>query len=713
MTNLSIQYRVSIYAGLCVLMTIVTLLGFGIYQSNKTNAFIYEANSQMLSAQVQQQIRAGAQEQAKLVQSVLNDAMTSSRSLAAAFASFQGIEQSLISKPDFKRVELNEMLHSVLADNSNFMGIYTAWEPNALDKMDNTFAGNTQLGSDASGRFVPYWYRAVNGQIMQEPLIGYESQKIQESGNREGEYYLCSKDTQSECAIDPYAYELEGKQVLLASIVAPIVIDGAFSGIVGVDLKLDFVQELAAQLSRSLYEGQSRIQLISNNGNIAADSYDPTLLGKNLQSISDERFKKAKAIGKSKQSSVGLDTTGQLIQVIAPLQIGRSDATWALLIDVPFSVVESKLGQLEDITSKAQTQSTMIQIILGGGLTIAAILLILWMARSITGPLKETIARLKDLAQGEGDLTHRLEVAGKDECAQVAQNINHLLDKLQAMMLKLANSAEKVSLSADQSSQISAVATNGILGQRTQLDSIASAITEMSTAAQEVAKHARQAAEAAQSTDESADSGKRIVSETASCIQTLAIEMESASNVISRLENYAKDIGGILDVIQGVAEQTNLLALNAAIEAARAGEQGRGFAVVADEVRVLARRTHDATTQINEQIGNLQDCTQEAVTAMGRGKNEVDRSVKSAVAAAEALNEIQNSVAVITQMNTHIANAANEQGTVAEDVNRNINEIGHAADEVADAAQQSQSASQELNDLALELGQTMAQFKIR
>jgi len=711
MKNLSIQYRISVYTGLCVLATIVAFSGFSLYQSNQTNAAIYQASSQTLSEELQQQVKINAQEQARRIQGVLDDALTSARTLATIFSAPKRADSSVNTAIELDRAQMNGMMYSVLDNNPNLLGVFTVWEPDALDGLDRNFVNDTAMGSDASGRFVPYWYRDGAGKIVQEPLVGYESQTLSSSGIREGEYYLCSKDSKRECVTDPISYEIDGKMVLMISLVAPIIAQREFYGMAGVDIQLDFVQQLASKLSASLYGGEGDVLILTNNGTIAADSSNADRLGKNLQSYSVDQFDTVKAVQKSKQSRVDLDATGQFVQVTAPLQIGRSEATWSVLIKVPIAVVEAKAGQLKSIMTTAQNKSIFAQLVLGAALIAIALVLILWMARSITEPLKKTVARLKDLAEGEGDLTHRLDVSRNDECGQVAESINQLLDKLQKMILNIVDNADKVSASAKQSSQISAVASNGITGQRTQLDFIASAVTEMSTAAQEVAQHAEQAAEAAETTDGFADSGKKIVGETATCIHALANEVESASTVISRLEGNAKDIGGILDVIRSVAEQTNLLALNAAIEAARAGEQGRGFAVVADEVRVLAQRTQNATTEIHQKIETLQNGTQEAVKAMRRGRSEADRSVESAKSAAQALNEIKTSVAVIAQMNAQIANAASEQRTVAEEISRNVNELGSAADEVADAAQQAEQASLELNGLADELKHTTKQFK--
>ncbi|WP_442962891.1 methyl-accepting chemotaxis protein [Pseudomonas sp. AM8] len=245
-----------------------------------------------------------------------------------------------------------------------------------------------------------------------------------------------------------------------------------------------------------------------------------------------------------------------------------------------------------------------------------------------------------------------------------------------------------------------------------EIDQVATAVHEMTATAQDVARNATQAAQAASHADQAASQGMRVVHDTSTAIGALAEEIRKAVDVVQTLAKDSEHINIILIVIRGIAEQTNLLALNAAIEAARAGEQGRGFAVVADEVRNLAQKTQKATEEIQTMIQQLQQGTRDVVRVMEDSQNCTNQSVQHAAKAAEALVTITQAVSVINDMNTQIASAAEEQSAVAEDINRNVINIGKVANEVAEGADESTSASAELTKLAEQQRHLINQFKV-
>ena len=250
------------------------------------------------------------------------------------------------------------------------------------------------------------------------------------------------------------------------------------------------------------------------------------------------------------------------------------------------------------------------------------------------------------------------------------------------------------------------------LQQQSETSQVVTAMNEMTATVQEVARHATEAASAANKADHASVEGKKVVLSTMNAIEALSSEVHSAANVISQLEKDSENIGTVLDVIKGIAEQTNLLALNAAIEAARAGEQGRGFAVVADEVRTLASRTQQSTQEIQAMIENLQVGAQTAVKVMDESRAKAESSVSQAAKAGGSLEDITHSVSLINDMNTQIATAAEEQSAVAEEINRNIVNISEIVDRTADGANQTSIASEELASLAAQLQQLVNQFKV-
>ncbi|WP_456362268.1 methyl-accepting chemotaxis protein [Pseudomonas syringae] len=280
------------------------------------------------------------------------------------------------------------------------------------------------------------------------------------------------------------------------------------------------------------------------------------------------------------------------------------------------------------------------------------------------------------------------------------------------MISQVVSSVQKVSDSSEHSADIAIRTHQGIQKQLAEIDQVATAVQEMTATAQDVARNATQAAQAASHADSAAHQGMSIVQETSDSISHLAREIGHAVEVVQTLSRDSENINAILTTIRGIAEQTNLLALNAAIEAARAGEQGRGFAVVADEVRNLAQKTQQATQEIQSMIQQLQSGTRQVVQVMQDSQNRTDESVTHATQAAEALGSITQAVSVINDMNTQIASAAEEQSAVADDINRNVINIGEVAREVAGGADEASQASAKLTRLAEQQRRLINQFRV-
>ena len=330
----------------------------------------------------------------------------------------------------------------------------------------------------------------------------------------------------------------------------------------------------------------------------------------------------------------------------------------------------------------------------------------------ITKPLNYVVSAMNDIANGEGDLTQRLAVKGKDEIAQLSAGFNQFIEKVQGIVTQVAGSTSQLAAAAEEMSLVVDSTKNGIQRQRTETELVATAMNEMVATVQEVANNAANASSMANNADNQAHSGKEIVNRTVTSIEALANEVERASVAINGLEKDSEQIGTVLDVIQGIAEQTNLLALNAAIEAARAGEQGRGFAVVADEVRNLASRTQSSTQEIQGMIERLQEGARGAVKVMSGGTQQAEQSVKQAAEAGKALEEITSAVSEISTMNSQIAEVAKQQGEVAEEINQNISNISQVADETTQGTQDLAHSSVALAELAAELQSMVAQFKV-
>ncbi|MCW8907466.1 MAG: methyl-accepting chemotaxis protein [Sedimenticola sp.] len=382
-------------------------------------------------------------------------------------------------------------------------------------------------------------------------------------------------------------------------------------------------------------------------------------------------------------------------------QVNEGDVLGAVRVD--YSLKQLDATVLRQLWSNIGLNS----ILLIAGLVVVSFIL----KRLVVAPLRKVTDVVRSIEQ-ESDLTLRAEVCSKDELGRLAQALNLMMEKFGSIINRVNESTVQL---AEESVQLTEVTTQSIEGvRRQQLESqqVATAMTEMEANSNEVAESASNASSAANQADQETIEGGKVVNNAIACINTLAEDVNKAFEVIRQLETDSDGIGQVVEVITNIAEQTNLLALNAAIEAARAGEQGRGFAVVADEVRTLATRTHQATQEIQTMIEGLQRQSQNAANMMSQSQKRVESSVSEAAHAGDSLNRITESINTISQMNEHIASAVHQQSEVAGEISRNITAISDVTGQTADHSEKIAHTSQQLSSLASELKELMGQFKV-
>ncbi|WP_068978005.1 methyl-accepting chemotaxis protein [Aeromonas sp. EERV15] len=378
------------------------------------------------------------------------------------------------------------------------------------------------------------------------------------------------------------------------------------------------------------------------------------------------------------------------------------------LREINNELAEQMTKDVEALYSSARTMSIIVSLV-----TLGFVVVIAWL---LTGQIRNPVMALLEQTRrvSSGDLTSRIDMQqfNNDELGTLAKGFGEMQDNLRTLVSEVSGSVVQLSSATEEMSSVARQSASNMSAQQHELNQLATAMNEMQATVQEVSRNTSDAASAATSASETAEIGAKTVNDSIQRIERVAGAIESTAVVIRQLGDDSRNIGMVLEVIRGIAEQTNLLALNAAIEAARAGEQGRGFAVVADEVRTLAKRTQDSTSQINTIIAELQQRAEQAGTTMLQSQELMNTTVSTAREAGASISQISGSVSSISHMNIQIATATEEQGAVSEELNRNVVNISHASEEVAAGANQMSQACNELNHLATQLQEMVRRFRV-
>lgn len=563
----------------------------------------------------------------------------------------------------------------------------------------------------SSGTMEIYYTRNDDGTVEQNQVDDAAEKYIttlNEFGMREAEWYLCAKDTKKPCLMEPYLYEITpGNTALMTSLTVPVIVDNQFKGLVGADINLPIFQTMIMELSKSLYGGEAKVTLVSQKGFVVAASHYKKLARPLSESVGPELAKKLLALN----NSSGFVNEPNTIAVAYPINIPIANATWSLIIEAPKSNAFMAVDDMNTAMNEMATSLGSLLLTIGIIVTAIAVLIISLVIKSIISPLNMIQARVENLASAEGDLTQSIEVESHAELIALGSGINAFIAKLRYLISELKVLADRSQQESIKSADIAKHTRESVNRQYGEIESVVTAVNQMSATALEVAKASEQTAMETESMTVNVKDGQTRLTQAMVFVEGMSTDSEQAQKAVGMVSQSSSNISRILEVISSIAEQTNLLALNAAIEAARAGEQGRGFAVVADEVRTLASRTQKSTNEISTLIESLQKEVKNASSIIDKGAQGAQKAVEQTQLALQSLNAIVEQINEVSGQVTHIATAAEEQSAVTEEVNRNITGISDSASELSQLADSAQQSSDSLAKLVDEQHQQLAKLR--
>ncbi|NUT78137.1 methyl-accepting chemotaxis protein [Pseudomonas sp. C1C7] len=702
----TIQSKIALLAGLCLLLVVGLLMGLSLYQTRQSSQQVDQASSEMLADAAKEHMQALGKVQAMQVQRTFMQTHEFGQGLSRYLLYLRQLQhQGTLTRPQLRQ-ELSSQLQQALKDKPDLLGLYVIFEPDALDGQDSSFADKAELGSNEKGRFSLYWVQSKPGEL--QAVIGDEgllaNTEPGPSGAPYNAFYTCARDTRQACVLEPYFDEASGSRKLVTSVAFPLLENGKVIAVVGLDINLAVLQNNSEASARELFDGHGQISIVSPRGVISANSQDVSRLGSPMDN--------ADVMDALRQGQPKVFVDPQQIKVLEPLAPIAGAAPWGVLVGVPQEVLLAPVTTLQNELDAQGAKSTALALLLGGGSALLGLLLIWYTAQRITRPLQVLTRVMEDISLGEGDLTRRLQVQSRDEIGQLATAFNRFVERIHQSIREVSSAALGVNEGARRVLEASNSSLSNFDDQSSRTNSVAAAINQLGAAAQEIAHNASDASHQASNARQQAEDGRQVVQRTIEVMNELSGKISESCANIEVLNDKTVNIGQILEVIKGISQQTNLLALNAAIEAARAGEAGRGFAVVADEVRSLAGRTQTSALEIQQMIEELQVGARDSVTTMTESQQHSEESVNIANLAGTRLGSVTQRIGEIDNVNQSVAAATEEQTAVVEALNVDITQINTLNQQGVENLQSTLRACTELEQQAARLNQLVGSFRI-
>ncbi|MGF1839129.1 methyl-accepting chemotaxis protein [Vibrio atlanticus] len=705
MRSLSVQWKITLLAGCCLIITSLSLIGFSIYNATSNQQVIKSQSSESVINKTQQLLASVSQLNAQETQRYVDEAIYRAEMLASSAQFLKNNADENFTPSEELRTALDEMVRRSVLNFDSIQGAYLVFKPDLLDAEDANYVDADYVGSNERGRFAPYWKVADNGENVLPNVLSESTL----SDNSNSERFFCPLSSGETCISTPRVVSSGGQELLTSSISVPIIVDDVAIGFLGIDLRLDGLTNVVTQSDQSLFEGAGAVYVVSLDGSVIASDDQSIAVGSSFQSNNTSSDLMTDFIFGGEVTTQWSEN-GEWLLAFAP--VVAANQTWGVLFEIPRESVVADANQLDAIISTKLSEGIKTEVIAGISFILFGLAIIAFASLSIVKPIRQVVERLNDIASGEGDLTQRLEVKSQDEIGQLSQGFNLFLDKLQHTIKEVIQTTEQVASTTSQAKASASSTRESSESQFKEVDLVATAAEEMTQTSGLVVQNAEIAVDAACEANRSAQQGQQVIELSAGEMRKLVDRMSSAVPIVEELAKNNGNITEILSVIEGISEQTNLLALNAAIEAARAGEQGRGFAVVADEVRNLASRTQSSVGEIRAVIDKVHAGTQDVVEAIQEGNILANDTALHVQKAVEDLGSIFTSIEAISDMNNQIVRAAEEQQSVSGEVNQSVVNIRDLSAKILDQAAASEQVGSEIDQLSQQQQKLVNQFKV-